>query len=534
MQGEPQANPGQNGWAAAFTSPMTIIGSATVYSIYTSQELFNGQVTIEISTDGKFLMIGKLNFADNNLERQRQALRRPVEHQPGRRDRALPRRHARPGADPDPLREAADGLQELQGQDVAFTVPDLPPSIPTASLGGPADGATIASSELNGRGYIDVTYTVPTGRKLDDASITDLAPEFTIAVTGGPGTVKLDSSQAPIHLSGNTYRYWVLTQGTTSATTIALTPGDGSTSNSTWALDDATTGATNPNPTSASAAFTTVDISGLRTSYIDVGLAPTAGQTVDTSTLGAGDVVFTLDGSTTGRAADHDRRDADADSEHRRLPLLPERDVPRRQDRRLVPVRRVGRHGDAELGRQRLVHRRRADRVRRCAVQRAERRRHGRQRRHGPLGPRQPATGPHYIDVVYSPPTGTSLNYSTIYTSTHPTLTIGTQSITLGAPTAIEMVTDPVSGALVATAVSQTQAQTDNVTRFRYDFTSGNWAPGTATITVPTWSDTGGDAATQTTLTFEVLGPTVQLVQPTNGSGIDVNTINGRITSTSR
>ena len=105
---------------------------------------------------------------------------------------------------------------------------------------------------------------------------------------------------------------------------------------------------------------------------------------------------------------------------------------------------------------------------------------------------------------------------------------IGTSSITLGAPTAIEMATDPTSGALVATAVSQTQAQTDNVTRFRYDFTSGNWSPGTATITIPTWKDSGGDVAGVTTLTFEVLGPTVQLVQPTNGSGIDVNTINGR------
>ena len=90
------------------------------------------------------------------------------------------------------------------------------------------------------------------------------------------------------------------------------------------------------------------------------------------------------------------------------------------------------------------------------------------------------------------------------------------------------MVTDPTSGALVATAVSQTKAQTDNVTRFRYEFTSGDWAPGTATITIPTWKDSGGDVAPEATLNFEVLGPTVQLVQPTNGSGIDVNTINGR------
>ena len=46
---------------------MVITGSAQIYSIYTSQEVFNGQVTIKISTDGKFLIIGKLNFAADNL-----------------------------------------------------------------------------------------------------------------------------------------------------------------------------------------------------------------------------------------------------------------------------------------------------------------------------------------------------------------------------------------------------------------------------------------------------------------------------------
>ena len=46
---------------------MTIIGSATLYSIYTSQELFNGQVVLEFSTDGKIFVEGKLNFAANNL-----------------------------------------------------------------------------------------------------------------------------------------------------------------------------------------------------------------------------------------------------------------------------------------------------------------------------------------------------------------------------------------------------------------------------------------------------------------------------------
>ena len=45
-----------NGFAAAFTAPMTITGSAKIYSIYTSQEVFNGQVIVKISTDGKILI----------------------------------------------------------------------------------------------------------------------------------------------------------------------------------------------------------------------------------------------------------------------------------------------------------------------------------------------------------------------------------------------------------------------------------------------------------------------------------------------
>ncbi len=62
-----QQNPNLGGFLAAFTQPMTIIGSAEIYSIYTSQQLFNGLVTVEISTDGKFMVAGQLNFADNKL-----------------------------------------------------------------------------------------------------------------------------------------------------------------------------------------------------------------------------------------------------------------------------------------------------------------------------------------------------------------------------------------------------------------------------------------------------------------------------------
>ncbi|NMM34939.1 MAG: hypothetical protein HHJ13_13255, partial [Phycicoccus sp.] len=46
-------DPGKGGFAAAFTSPMVITGSAKIFSIYTSQAVLNGQGLVEISTDGK-------------------------------------------------------------------------------------------------------------------------------------------------------------------------------------------------------------------------------------------------------------------------------------------------------------------------------------------------------------------------------------------------------------------------------------------------------------------------------------------------
>jgi carbon monoxide dehydrogenase subunit G len=143
-----QANPSQGGWGAAFTSPMTIIGSATIYSIYTSQKVFNGVVTVEISTDGKLLVIGTLNFADNHLSMS------------GRLYADFS--HISQGsvtvlflADiPDQVRvltfygKLKMGFKNAQGQDVAFTVPDSTPSSPTATLAGPRDAGTVNGTSM--------------------------------------------------------------------------------------------------------------------------------------------------------------------------------------------------------------------------------------------------------------------------------------------------------------------------------------------------------------------------------------------------
>ena len=47
-------------------------------------------------------------------------------------------------------------------------------------------------------------------------SITDLAPEFRIATAG----VELDPNLAPVHLQGNTFRFW--TRGGTQGLTLSL------------------------------------------------------------------------------------------------------------------------------------------------------------------------------------------------------------------------------------------------------------------------------------------------------------------------
>jgi hypothetical protein len=56
------ANNGSGPGLSVFSQPMEIEGSAQIFSIYTSEQAFNGQVSVAFSTDGKFAAQGKLNF----------------------------------------------------------------------------------------------------------------------------------------------------------------------------------------------------------------------------------------------------------------------------------------------------------------------------------------------------------------------------------------------------------------------------------------------------------------------------------------
>jgi hypothetical protein len=140
----------------------------------------------------------------------------------------------------------------------------------------------------------------------------------------------------------------------------------------------------------------------------------------------------------------------------------------------------------------------------------------------------------HYIDVVYTVPAGGALDYTSIYGLTLTLTGVGTSAISLSNPVGVESVTSTTTGAPVTTLITDhTQAQTDNVTRFRYFF-AGAWVPGDVQVAIPAWQTAGGDQASATSVALHVVGPTVTLVNPTGSTGpvvttgMDVNTLNGR------
>ncbi len=196
-------NPQLGGFGAAFTSPMVITGSARIYSIYTSQALFNGQVSVMISTDGKLLVIGKLNFANNNISLSGRLYVDLSKVAQGDATVLFL-------ADiPDQVRlltiygKLQMGFRDSSGNPVTFDVVNPPDAVatatnPTIGISGPAsDGGTVdvgtAASQTYDFGsgahhYIDVTYTAPAGTSLDLASILRTgsagSPLFTISENG--------------------------------------------------------------------------------------------------------------------------------------------------------------------------------------------------------------------------------------------------------------------------------------------------------------------------------------------------------------
>ena len=356
-------NPARAAGPPRSRSPMTITGSATIYSIYTSQQLFNGQVTVEISTDGKILIIGTLNFADNNLSISGRLYADLSQISLGRGDGALPRRRPRPGPRPDALRASCRWASRTPPATTSRSrCPDLPPASPTATLAGPRDGGTISPGELNGRGYIDVSFAVPTGEPLDDSSITDLAPEFTISASSGADHARHDAG-AGADRRARTYRYW---------TTGALQAGDSVVLHfvdNKWQYFDSSGNAT---PNSGQADFTLPSTATIGRHYIDVNLTPSGSNTVNAATVDGGEICAR-------RLRHHrphlERREAD-EYQRQHLPLLRDRDVHAARSRARHLHRRhvAGLFRGVERRLERDLHDHRAVGIRLRAV-------HGRQRR---------------------------------------------------------------------------------------------------------------------------------------------------------
>ena len=208
-------NPGQSGFAAAFTSPMMITGSAKIYTIYTSQEIFNGQVTVKISTDGKILIIGTLNFAHDLISISGRLYADLSKISSGNATVLFL-------ADvPDQVRlltiygKLKMGFTNASGEEVTFDVVDAPTSTPagtatpTAQLVSPAPGGgsvdinVVKGTATNPAGaaqdYLDVVYRAPSGASLDYSSIINATTtHFTVSGAGFSSPLAVSARPTPM------------------------------------------------------------------------------------------------------------------------------------------------------------------------------------------------------------------------------------------------------------------------------------------------------------------------------------------------
>ncbi len=226
-----KTNPSLGGFLAAFTAPMTIIGSATIYSIYTSQQLFNGQVNVEFSTDGKFLVEGKLNFADNNLSISGK-LYADLSKVASGSVTVLFLANI-----PDQVQlltidgSLRMGFENASGQQVTFKTTVPASAQPSAVLVGPRSNGNIGAGTINGEGTVDVTFPSNPYASTDPhfGSFSGTLNPSSVTVTSPPiqvsdGGMALDTTKVPLQISAFTYRFWLT--GVTDANTASFVPSD--------------------------------------------------------------------------------------------------------------------------------------------------------------------------------------------------------------------------------------------------------------------------------------------------------------------
>ncbi len=197
----------QSGFAAAFSSPMTIFGSAKLFSIYTSELVFNGQVAIKISTDGKILVIGQLNFAADNLSLSARLYANLTNIAKGEGTILILVKV------PDQIDlltikgSLKFGFRDILGEEVEFGVTYQSLDDPYQVITGIPDGATFGIGAFGRTGYVDIA--LPSGDLTGDiiqSSVTDLESEI-IILSGG--RINTAIGAALVDETTNTYRFWL-------------------------------------------------------------------------------------------------------------------------------------------------------------------------------------------------------------------------------------------------------------------------------------------------------------------------------------
>jgi hypothetical protein len=204
-----QANPGLGGFFGAFTQPMIISGSAKIFTAYASEQAFNGQVEVQISTDGKILLIGTLNFLDDSLSISAALYANLSKILEGTGTFLFLT------TVPDQVDileiggEFSFGFTGPGGEPVtlpAFVVTDegIQPieSAPQAELAAPVRDASIDVVRIRELPVIGVTFLPGTGAELDVDSLNDGDIVFTITGPGGSWDVS-----GPGTLDGLSYYY---------------------------------------------------------------------------------------------------------------------------------------------------------------------------------------------------------------------------------------------------------------------------------------------------------------------------------------
>ncbi len=201
-------------WATAFSHPMLILGSADLYSIYTSQLLFNAKVSVAISTDGQILVEGQLNFADNQLSLGAYLYANLTQISSGGLTIMFLAQV------PQQLQilvlygELKMGFENDAGQPLVYNVTggavvssNNPPSAPTASLAAPNSGQSLSQADLSGEGWVDVTYPSFGGSPVDVNSVIN-DPQPFLLTDAQNDHLTLVGKPVLIDPATNTFRYF--------------------------------------------------------------------------------------------------------------------------------------------------------------------------------------------------------------------------------------------------------------------------------------------------------------------------------------